>query len=164
MKVPYEPVSIRAVGTHDPLIVHRPMIHVRVIGPHGNVRVFGRIDTGSDDTLLPEVIAPNLGIALQSSHSEPLSVVGGGMAVVRYSTVDLELLAPEGPYRWSSLVGFHAGHSTVLGPAGFLEWFRAVFDGRKRVITLRFTGRAPQPLYEQPVPRPLPRRRRRRRL
>jgi hypothetical protein len=162
MKVPYEPTPIRAVGTHDPVLIYRPMIHVRVIGPKGNVRLFGRIDTGADDSLFPEAIADELGVEFRRGQYEPLRLPGGGVAAARYSEVDLEIRSPEGPYRWAALVGFHQGNSTLLGLAGFLEWFTAIFDGRNRELTLRYTGNAPQPRYERPVPRPprrLPRKR-----
>src|SRR5262245_37422501 len=119
MKVPYEPTPIRAVGTHDPVLIYRPMIHVRLIGPKGNVRLFGRIDTGADDSLFPEAIADLLGVEFRRGQYEPLRLPGGGVTAARYSEVDLEIRSPEGPYRWAALVGFHQGNSTLLGLAGF---------------------------------------------
>jgi hypothetical protein len=154
MKVPYEPTPIRAVGTRDPVLIYWPMIQVRIIGPRGNVRLFGRIDTGADDSLFPEAIADELGVEFPRGQYEALRLPGGGVTAAWYSEVDLEIRGPEGPYRWAALVGFHQGNSTLLGLAGFLEWFTAIFDGRNRELTLRYTGSAPQPRYERPVPRP----------
>lgn len=114
--------------------IFRPIIRATVIGPSGAMEVEGRVDTGADDTLLPESFIPQLGI-IPSGFAISSGV--GGLIPVRFATVGLELRSKSGQsYRWSARVGFYPGMVPLFGLSGFLEFFTAMFNGAKRQVTL----------------------------
>jgi Aspartyl protease len=121
------------------------MIPIRVIGPAGDDDLRALVDTGSDDTLLPDSLIGLLGVALRPGDQAVIVGIEGSTTVVRYGTVDLEIPGAGGGYRWSARVGFHASFRVVLGHIGFLEYFTASFNGRTRQLTLTPNGTAPAP-------------------
>jgi hypothetical protein len=98
-------------------------------------------DTGADDTLLPDYLIGTIGAVLVPGDRAVIGGIDGGTSVVRYGTIDLELPG----YRWSSRVGFHASFNTALGHTGFLDYFTATFNGRRRYVNLTPNGSAPPP-------------------
>lgn len=126
--------------------VWRPAVDVRVIGPSGDETLTGSIDTGADDTLLPDFLISSLGIALDPDDIGKIEGIDGSEIDVRYATVDLELFDPtdsSDSYRWTTRVGFHARRNTVFGLTGFLEHFIAQFNGRTREVLLLPLDRHP---------------------
>src|SRR3954452_3400620 len=116
MRFPYQSYLVRGIGTTRYAMVHRPVISIRVIGPDGDDNLMGLVDTGADETLLPDYLIGLLGVILASGDQAVIVGIDGGTVLVRYGTVDLEL--PD--YRWSARVGFHASFSTILGHVVFL--------------------------------------------
>lgn len=131
-------------------LVFRPMISVRIIGPSGNVDVFGRVDTGADDTLIPDHFAAAIGVN-QLSNPVLINGVGGG-AAARFGSVDLEISDGQNSYRWSAWIGFVSPpHPPPLyGLRGFLRFFRAGFNGRRHYLDLTPLGNAPPPQFVGP--------------
>ena len=109
MRFPYQRYTVAGIGSHLTM-VWRPALLVRVIGPAGDDAVFGRVDTGADDTLLPDFLIAPLGVALDPGAVATLAGLDGGTVPVRYGAVDLELADATSSFRWNALVGFHPRH------------------------------------------------------
>ncbi len=90
MRFPYQRYTVAGIGSHLTM-VWRPALLVRVIGPAGDDTVFGRVDTGADDTLLPDFLIAPLGVALDPAAVATIEGIDGGTVPVRYGAVDLEL-------------------------------------------------------------------------
>lgn len=72
MRFTYESYPVRGIGRSRTVLVHRPIVPIRVIGQAGDDRLLGLADTGADDTLLPDYLLESLGI----------KVVPGDQAVI----------------------------------------------------------------------------------
>lgn len=107
--------------------------------------MLGLVDTGADDTLLPGHLIEQLGAVIRPGDRAVIVGIDGGTTLVHYGIVDLMLPGPGGNYRWSTRVGFHASFRTILGHSGYLEYFTATFNGRRRHLTLTPNGTAPPP-------------------
>jgi hypothetical protein len=127
--------------TYFPLF--RPVLPVKVIGQFGEDKIAGRVDTGADETLLPEHLIELLGIEELTGH---VVIRGIGLGTtVRFGTVDMEVGSGAGqPYRWRARVGFYPGFEPLFGITGFLEHFEATFNGPGRFLDLIPAGRAPR--------------------
>jgi hypothetical protein len=147
IRFPYRSFPVRGRRSGIVEVVYRPIIPFRVIGPAGGEDEAAWVDTGADDTLLPAFLIDRLGVTFAPSDHSIIEGIEGSMSVVRYGTVDLEILGSGGGYRWSARVGFHAGHKIVFGHNGFLEYFTASFNGRTRHLTLTPNGNAPSPTH-----------------
>jgi hypothetical protein len=122
------------------------MIPLRVFGPSGDDDLIGLADTGADDTLLPDILIEELGVVIAASDRVAVGTFDGGVSIVRYGWVDLELPG----YRWSAKVGFHANYKVLLGISGFLCHFTASFNGQRRYVNLTPNGTAPAPRIPLP--------------
>lgn len=148
MIFPYTRYTIQGTSPNAYALAFRPMVRVRVSGPAGDDDVLGRVDSGADDTMLPDHLIVPLGIA---GLSGPVLVGGiGGATLARFGRVDLEISRGPHSVRWSARVGFTPHPLPVLGLKGFLEYFTATFRGRQRVLRLQPNGSAPAPSL--PVP------------
>jgi hypothetical protein len=142
IRIPYKSFTVQATRSGSTDTIYRPMILLRVFGPDGDDVDYGLVDTGADDTLFPNRMIARLGVVFNSSDYATIAGIDDSVTIVRYATVDLELLGAGGGYRFSSRVGFHAGHKIALGHNGFLEYFAASFNGRNRHLTLTPNGTA----------------------
>lgn len=136
MRFAYERYPVRGIGTTRYVIVHRPMVPLRILGRLGSENLLGLADTGADDTLLPDYLIKPLGIVIAPGDQAVIVGIEGGTVVVRYGFVDLELRGPSGSCRWAARVGFHPSFKTILGHAGFLDHFNTTFNGHRRLLTL----------------------------
>jgi hypothetical protein len=152
MSASYKPARVNQIRPGDPTVIHRPTVEVRVTGPKQNQVYRGRLDTGSDDTILPWADIEYLGVDLIPGKSVEILGLGGSIRVM-YGYVDFEILGPDGPVRWSHLAAFSPGGHTIFGLTGFLEYFVARFDGVKHEVKLQYRGKAPAPRFEPPAPR-----------
>ena len=143
IRFPYQAYPVRGTGSTRHEIVHRPVIPVRITGITGHHDLRGLVDTGANDTVLPDAILEFIGVTFRPGDRAVIVGIEGSTTVVRYGTVDLEIPGAGGGYRWSARVGFHAGFRAVLGHKGFLEYFTASFNGRSRQLTLTPNGTAP---------------------
>ena len=134
-------------GTHpnSTVLSIRPMLELRVTGPAGTFDIFGRVDSGADDTLLPERLVAILGI---TDLSGPLVICGvGGAMLVRYGTVDLDIYQGQASFRWAARVGFSSHPDALFGLKGFLQFFTATFNGRRHYLDLLPNGTALPPAF-----------------
>ena len=148
MRFPYTRSTVQGTVPNSYTYTFRPMVPVSVFGPTGNDDVFGRVDTGADDTLLPDSLIPILGMG---NLSVPIPVGGiGGVTLARYGLVDLEIAQGMTSYRWQAYVGFYSHSLPVFGMKGFLSCFNARLYGRLRYLDLVPNGFGLPPNFGQP--------------
>src|SRR5262245_7903286 len=110
----------------------RPVIFVAVIGPTGTAVEKGLLDVGADDTVFPDLVATDIGIdLLQAPAGGAVGVGPMTPAVLRYAEVILRISDGQEHREWPARVGFTSAplHRPLLGYAGFLQFFTAIFYG-----------------------------------
>jgi hypothetical protein len=118
----------------------RPVIAIRLTGPSDTTLRDALVDTGADETVFPESLAHFLGVDLLQAEERQL-VLGGRPQPIRcrYAAVQLRITdAITDTYEWTAVVGFVAARLSysLLGHAGFLEYFDAEFRGADRELVL----------------------------
>jgi hypothetical protein len=145
MRFDYQKYPVRRIGAVRTMMVWRPVIPIQVRGPAGDDELWGLVDSGSDETLLPGLLISKLGIVIALEERAAIGGIVGGRLTAPFGTVDFELRKGNRAYRWSAKVGFHDGFHTILGQAGFLRHFTATLDGLRNRVELKSNGtfRAP---------------------
>ena len=147
MRFDYTAIVSSSPDTGDPVVIFRPEIRVTVHGPNGSRGLRALVDTGSDNTILPEAVARTLGIRLRAGKGPRATAFGGHAIALSYADVDLELAHAEQRLRWSARVFFVAGdaadESLILGHQGFLDYFTATFDGEQCALELEANSYLP---------------------
>ena len=127
----------------------RPVIAVRVTGPTRTRLLDGLLDTGSDDTVFEEGLAAALGIDLRDADEREVGLVGRSKPVrCRYADVKLQVTdGVHETYQWDATVGFVSTtlRYSLLGYAGFLQYFDAEFRGGNREVVLTPNASFPGP-------------------
>ena len=99
------------------------------------------MDTGADNTILPERVARVLGIPLVRGTGPAARAFGGQEIALSYADVDLELVHADESLRWLAHVYFLAGdadeETIILGHQGFLDYFTATFIGEECALELK---------------------------
>jgi hypothetical protein len=138
--------SVPALG--GTTVVPRPILAVRIIGPSGSRLRDGLLDTGADETIVDPSVAPLIGVDLSQAPEREINLVGRGRIRCRYAPVQLRI--SDGiaeTYEWDMVVGFAPFPilRSLLGFAGFLQFFNADFRGADQEVSLLpnslFTGR-----------------------
>ncbi len=115
----------------------RPLIRVSVIGPKNTLPMEGRLDTGSDDTVLPERLAGLIGVDLSNAPIGQSRTANMASVTVRYAQITLRMTDGVERREWPAWVGFTpAIHRPLLGFAGFLQFFTAAFRGDREEVEL----------------------------
>jgi hypothetical protein len=116
----------------------RPLLPIAVIGPSNTSAVDGYLDTGSDDTVFSERLAARIGVDLTNAPMGRLAMANLTNAPVRYAQVILRLTDGKERREWPAWVGFTPAklQSPLLGFAGFLQFFAAVFLGDREAVEL----------------------------
>jgi hypothetical protein len=125
-------------------ILHRPKIPLRIIGGTGLLPTSALVDPGSDETLLPLSVGKLIGAKIDPTQSWQVEGIGGQVVAVILGEVDFELTDGKQTFRWSAKIGFvdfadPKDEVTVLGHAGFLDYFRVIFDGHRRKLEIELT-------------------------
>jgi hypothetical protein len=119
--------------------IYRPLLAIVVWGPGGPVWADGLVDSGADRTLLTPDLARRLGIDT-SSLTADLEIRSATGQRIRCKRLSLRLEISKKPKRlcWHADVAVTTTHiqRPHWGFRGFLEYFRATFDGPKRTFTL----------------------------
>jgi len=106
---------------------------VRLTGPADTKLRDSLLDTGADDTVFTEALAVLLGIDLRSAPERQIALAGRPQPVrCRYAPVELRITdGISETYEWTPVVGFVASrlNYSLLGHAGFLQFFDATFRG-----------------------------------
>lgn len=137
----YQPIVSEPPDGGDYLLILRPEIPIAVIGPSQSITLLGLVDTGSDNTILPKIVAEQLNIPLQNAHGPEATVFGGNRVRLLAGEVTLQIEADGESLRWSTPIYFfdfpkHHDETAILGHAGFLDYFTAVFDGKEGTLAL----------------------------
>jgi predicted aspartyl protease len=145
VKFPYAAREVDPLpGETGVQLIHEPIILVRFTGPSRSYLIRGLLDTGASMTLVPRSYMTRLGITPIGTGR--LSTAAGGLSV-QVGSVELEVKAGRTSLHWSARVGFvpRVDNLALLGHAGFLDHFSAVFDGLRREVRLTPNGTAPRP-------------------
>lgn len=116
----------------------RPYINVTIIGPGGTAYQKALVDSGADDTVFPEPIASAIGIDLSNTPWGTSGGMGGGSGLLRFAQVTLRIADSKERREWRAWVGFTAAplRHSLLGYAGFLQYFTATFHGDREEVEL----------------------------
>jgi hypothetical protein len=123
----------------------RPIIPITIGGPGANSSERAIVDTGADDTLFPDSVARRIGLDLSGAPSGSGAGVGMASVHVRYGVVMLRVASGLEKRQWQAWVGFTAAplRHPILGFAGFLQFFDALFFGGLEVVELTVNGLYP---------------------
>jgi len=123
----------------------RPVVLVSVVGPTGLSVESGVLDPGADDTVFPESVATVVGIDLTNAPTGTAAGVGQVPAMLRYGEVVLRLTDGREYREWPARVAFTASplHRSLLGFAGFLQFFTAAFHGDIEQVELAVNSAYP---------------------
>jgi hypothetical protein len=150
MRFSYQPHPVQPTPADSGREVYRPSLKVRVIGLSGHVEIWGLLDTGSDECILPMGLIPVIGVAQRADELGILQDFAGRPRVVSYGTVDFEVRLKNRSHRWHAKVGFLDDRDEAIwGRGSFLEYFNASFHGPERHFTLRL--KSPLPPKIMPV-------------
>jgi hypothetical protein len=117
----------------------KPGIPVVIHGPNGHIPMYGLIDSGADDALLPLGIAAGLGIDLTKCRRKTCATAGGPANVYVWpDNIEIEV-QQMGGMRVSAPCRFSDGLPVVLmllGRNDFFSAFRVSIDERAKSFTL----------------------------
>lgn len=103
------------------------------------------VDPGSDDTLLPLAVARAIGVTMDATQIWHAEGIGGQSVPIILGEVVFELSDGAQTFRWNAKVGLvdfadPGDEVTLVGHAGFLDYFRVIFDGQQRTLELDVTS------------------------
>lgn len=132
-------VSRPVVSLSGRLSRPRPIIPVTFIGPTGVHLRDALLDTGADDTIIPDILAPRLGINLARAPRGVAMGLGGQPIGVCFARLSLRLTDGVENRVWQAWVAFAAlqPQRTLLGFSGGLQYFSAHFHGDLEEVELR---------------------------
>jgi hypothetical protein len=141
VKFPYMPIPTpQPVPSLGGLQVrHRPVIAVLLAGAAKPKMRDGLLDTGADDTVFSDTVASAMGIDLSQAEHRFVGLAGRPQPLsCYYARVVVRISDGVESFEWPATVGFVAAklHYSLLGQAGFLQFFNAEFDGEGHVVTL----------------------------
>jgi hypothetical protein len=128
-------------------IRHRPLLAIEITGTLRSRLLDASLDSGSDDTIFPDYLAPLLGIDLAKAPEGESRAVGGVPNAYRYASVTLRLADGYEECEWEAIVGFIAAplRWSILGLTGVLQFFDVQLLGARREVILTpnatFAGR-----------------------
>jgi hypothetical protein len=125
-------------------IIHRPEVPLNISGARSAFPTLALVDPGSDDTLLPLSVGRLIGATLDAAQAWHVQRIGGQSVSIILGEVVLELTDGSQTFRWSTKIGFvdfadPKDEVTLLGHAGFLDFFRVTFDGHQRWLHIETT-------------------------
>jgi hypothetical protein len=148
MKFNYTAIVSSSPDMGEPVIIFRPEVRIKVHGPKGSSDFLALVDTGADNTILPESIARDLGIPLIPCTGPAATAFGGQEITLSYADVELELVHPDETLRWLARVYFVAEdaekETLILGHQGFLDYFIAMFIGEECALDLQANSYLPR--------------------
>jgi hypothetical protein len=117
--------------------IYRPILAVRLWGPAQRVLTDGLADTAADRTLLPPNTARNLGIDVDALPATvTMRSATGQLVKCKPVILPLELIRDGVRLCWLGEIAVTTEAITKphWGFKGFLEFFRADFDGPNRML------------------------------
>jgi hypothetical protein len=139
MRFRYAPLATRLpiYPLGGALVRHRPLLAIEIAGPLGSRVLDASVDSGADDTLFPEYLAPRLGVDLaKAPEGGEGRAVGGAPIAYRYAFVTLRLTDSYEECQWEAIAGFVAAPMRwpVLGHAGVLQYFDVQLLGARHEV------------------------------
>jgi hypothetical protein len=116
-----------------------------ILGPTGAAVERGLLDAGSDDTVFPERVAQTIGLDLSQAPTGSGFGFGLTTGILRYAEVKLRITDGREFCEWPARVAFTPTRllRPLLGFAGFLQFFRACYDGELEEVELTTNGLYP---------------------
>lgn len=141
MKFTYQVFPVSPTSEFPDGKLYQPRIPIVLVGPQGERRFNALVDSGSDQTILPAYDVEELtGVTIDRRSR---STVKGRLEEHReelFLGKHCELLLPgdSESFQWPVVVWFSDDDSSppILGHSGFLEYFKATFDGLKKELNL----------------------------
>ena len=132
VRIPASPSETFPRVTHYP----RPLIPVTLSTGRRSARLLALIDSGADNTIFRDQVAPTLGLDLRAAPSDCFCGTSGHEQTARYRQLSLHV----GTVSYQALVGFAELPSEVagiLGQDGFFNHFVVTLDQLRGLIVLR---------------------------
>src|SRR5687768_431360 len=144
MKFPYQQYQTAPSPTIPTGILHRPEIPLRIIGAAGALTMWALADTGSDDTLLPLSVGHLIGASIDATQAWKVEGIGGQAVPIILGEVVLEVTDGNQTFRWAARIGLvdfanPQDEIALVGHAGCLDYFRAIYDGHQRTLEIEVT-------------------------
>lgn len=123
----------------------KPVVTITLIGPSGTLVEPALLDPAADDTVFPESMAQRIGLDLTQAPEGEAAGVGGIPIRLRYAEVTLRLATNTERREWRAWVAFTAAklNRPLLGFAGCLQFFSALFLGEQERVELTVNGLYP---------------------
>lgn len=148
---PYRRYDVAPSPAHPHPTIGRPVVPIRATGPSGTLRIFGRLDSGADETKLPMHMARSLGVEINPREPAHFLGVGGQQSRGFYGTgLVPEFRQGKKSYRWSvPKVAFvyempdsddEESIIMTLGHVGFFRYFHVAFDDQRARVDIRPNG------------------------
>jgi hypothetical protein len=132
------PVNQPIVSLGGRMVRPKPIVALSLTGPAATVPLDGLVDTGADDIVVPETVATMLGIDLSGAPTIQATGANRSPIPVRFAEATRRLSDGQESREWRAWVGFTSSPMRwgLLGFAGFLQFFTAVFDGARETVEL----------------------------
>jgi hypothetical protein len=145
VRFPYRRYRARHSTAFHSGIVTRPEIPVDVVGTTGTASVLALADSGADLTLLPRSIALRIGAVIDDTDRWPVGGFGGQVIDASPGDVNLEITWGGSSIRWKATIAFvnypaGAEEVSILGHAGFFDFFRVQFDGPAKELEIHLVS------------------------
>jgi hypothetical protein len=123
----------------------RPVVTVTLVGPASSRALPALLDTGADDTVFAERDAVRIGVDLSNAPMGRTSGLAMAPVPVRYAQLTLRLTDGQEFRQWQGWVGFTPAPMflPVLGFAGCLQFFSALFRGDREEVELEVNSLYP---------------------
>jgi hypothetical protein len=146
MRFAYRPYDVDPSPADPAPVSYRPDLLVRVRGaggPDDGVPIWGILDIGAIDCILPYEVAERIKPAWCGGMRTMADFAGGSRAV-RYGRVHFQIQIGRKRIRWPSVVAFRQDLKDALwGRCGFLNHFSVTFNGPARHFIIRLRGVPP---------------------
>lgn len=122
----------------------RPVIAVSFIGPSDTWVSDCLLDTGADETVLPDGAAATIGIDLTDAPTGT-AIAFGQRVPVRYALVTIRIADHQEQREWQGCLAFTSAYLRwpLLGFGGFQQFFLVAYHGDREVVELTVNGLYP---------------------
>ncbi len=116
----------------------KPVIPISLTGSLGTTARDALVDSGADEMVFSESLAALIGVDLALAPIGSAGAANQSAIPGRYAEVILRLSDGHENREWRAWVGFTSSPMRwgLLGVAGFLQYFTAVFDGAAEAVEL----------------------------